>query len=408
MPAIFVDTIGDTLSLWIFYTLSQKYLQRSLNTGRNVPDERTTTDACCARFPYVLQHECLCEPISNNVVQNDQALILLIAYMTFISIHRLTSLGRRAASGKSNSTLLSGVFLFLAPAGATLGLPQYFVSWINWIICHITAIWCGHSLLVRIHESLKLLFRHYEQVKDDLQQQGITLKDALWNFLRCSIGISWLFVGFVSMLNYLFSSRNATDVFLSSSYIANLLSMTSSPFAFIGMCVFCGQLYFFTLQVVACFVSMTIDTSGTFNRDTHASIFWLVFQEGIFYYLFGQPVHLSFFQIYFGLMLPSVFVLTQTLVRLTDLPTRWLHVRAFLVYLVLPVISLSATYACTKIYGLFGSPVICMLTTTTFCIDIMSSAINSVMYVVDEMSPIRPWDTIMDASRFIQVRLFIH
>jgi hypothetical protein len=410
--AVFLDGIGDTFSLWIFYALSQQYLHQSLYTDPTVSVERGTTQACCARFPYVPPYDCFCEPLPSNSVQHSESSVVLVAFVTLLLIHRWTSLIRKQNlpnPDQHDIVLKSGILLFLAPAAATLGLPQWLVSWTNWIICHCTALLGGFIILLRTLRDLVLHIKHYDRVDVYLQSREVTLDTALWCFLRFPVGMSWLFMCFMSTLNYFYSSKKNAGVLFNSSLFANLFSVTSSPFAFIGMCVFCGQLYFFTVHLFACFISMKAELPGAFNPNSHTVIFWLAFGEGINYYIFGIPIFLSLPHIFVILLLPTVLVMTQLLVSVANLAVSfWFRARTFLVYLILLVIPLCETYACIKLYGLFGSPVICALTSTTFCIEIMGLAITNIVYAVDGMRIARPWDTIMDATRFIQVSMFDH
>jgi hypothetical protein len=404
-----VDGIGDTISLWIFYALSQKYLHKSLYADPTASVERGTTQACCARFPYVSPYDCLCEPLPTNFFQHSESSVVLVAFVTLLLIHYSVSLIRSQnlpKPDKPDVVLNSCILLFLAPAAATLGLSRWSVSWMNWIICHYTALASGLLILLRTLKDLELYIERYIRVNANLQPRGITLGASLWSFLRFSIGMSWSFMCFTVTLNCFYSSKKNTDMIFNSSLFANLFSVASSPFALIGICVFCVQLYFFTVHLLACFVSMKAEMPEALIRDSHVSTFLLFFGGGIIYSLFGHPVLMSFPHFFVTKLLSNVRAMTQSLVNVANSPISfWFRARLFLVYLILLVIPLCETYACIKLYGLFGSLVICALISMTFCIEIMDLAITN---AVDGVRMACPWDTIMDAIRFIQVSMFNH
>jgi hypothetical protein len=392
LPGAFATSIGDTCSLWIFYAISQKYVDASVRRDSASYFQQITTPACCARFPYVSPNECWCIPHITNASENGQLLPLTIAFTTVAISHRLTNLA------KKDKTFENGVLFMIAPFMHLVGFTEWTVSWTNWIICNVVAIFEGLGVLAHTIQGFAALIQHYQQLYVILKQQGVAFEKALWAFHRFPLIISWLFAGFWFTSNYLYSTKTG------NSHIVNFMDgVTSSPFTFTGQCAFSALLCSLLVWLFVCFISSTVDNTDLFNADVQLTFFWCFFAEGVLYYSFGQSIHLMFIHTYVLVVAPVVYKTTILLLNEVALSSYWFDARARFVCLLVFATSLCSIYTAFKFYGLFSFSVICMLQSSPLCIEMMGFAITHTVYALETIISSYPWDTIVDLSSILQV-----
>jgi hypothetical protein len=85
------------------------------------------------------------------------------------------------------------------------------------------------------------------------------------------------------------------------------------------------------------------------------------------------------------------------------MPDSWLHVRAFVIYVMLFTIPPCTLYALSISYGCTSVLVIHVLHSLTTCINLCGSVALCAAYYVDDLPTVNLWDNINDVVEVIEV-----